>query len=125
MATNLGALADELYAKNAEIAQANAVVKNLENEKREIENRLLGSMQEAGTDIVRGNSATVSISEVVRPQIDDFNALEKFVLRQKALYLFERRIASTAYRELKESLGGKPIPGLSEFTQARLNVRKV
>jgi hypothetical protein len=125
MAINFGELADALYAKNEEISQANAVVKDLETEKREIENTLLLAMQDAGTNIVRGSSATVSISENVRPQIQDFDAFTKFVLRRKALHLFERRIASTAYRELKDELGGKPVPGLSEFTQVRLNVRKV
>lgn len=125
MAVNFGVLADSLYAKNEEISQANARVKELEAEKRDIENTLLLAMQDAGTNIVRGSAATVSISENIRPQIQDFDALEKFVLRRKALYLFERRIAATAYRELKDSLGGKPIPGLSEFTQVRLNVRKV
>lgn len=124
MAINFGALADSLYSKNEEISQANAKVKELENEKREIENTLLLAMQDAGTDIVRGSTATVSISENVRPQIQDFDAFEKFVLRRKALHLFERRIASTAYREMKDLLGGKPVPGLSEFTQVRLNVRK-
>lgn len=125
MAVNFGALADSLYAKNEEISQANAKVKDLENEKREIENTLLLAMQDAGTNIVRGSTATVSISENIRPQIQDFDEFAKFVLRRKALHLFERRIASTAYRELKDQLGNKPVPGLSEFTQVRLNVRKV
>lgn len=125
MAINFGELADALYAKNEEIARVNAKVKELEGEKRELENTLLTAMQDAGTNIVRGSAATVSISENIRPQIQDFDELERFVLRRKALHLFERRIAATAYREMKELLGNKPIPGLSEFTQLRLNVRKV
>lgn len=122
---NLGQLGDELYAKTAQIAEVNAKVKELEHEKKEIEDKLLSLMQEAGTDIVRGATATVSISENVRPQIEDIEELYRFVHRKKAFQLFERRIAATAYREMKESLGGKAIPGLSEFIQTRLNVRKV
>lgn len=125
MASNLGAMADAIYEKNEQIAQANAALKVLEGEKRDIENRLLESMQEAGTNIIRGAKATVSISETTRPSIFDFDAFSKFVLRRKALHLFERRVAANAYRELKEELGGKTIPGISEFTQQRLNVRKV
>ena len=125
MALNLGALGDELYEKNQEIAQINAQLKEVENEKREIENKLLGAMQEIGTDIVRGSLATISISETVRPQLQDADLFFAFVYRKKALHLMERRIAPTAYREMKDSLGGKPIPGLSEFVQIRLNVRKV
>lgn len=124
MSLNLGQLADEIYAKNAALASANAVVKGIEAEKRELENTLLAAMQDAGTDIIRGSDATVSISEVVRPQLKDFDLFAKFVLRKKALHLFERRIASSAYKELKDELGGKPIPGVDEFTQTRLNIRK-
>lgn len=121
---NLGALGDQLYAKNEEISQANAVVKDLENEKKELENKLLIAMQEQGTDMVRGDTATVSISELVKPRIEDFDEFAKFVKRRSAFHLFERRIASTAYSEMKASLGGKPVPGVSEFTLTRLNIRK-
>lgn len=125
MATNFGAMADALYDKAGDIAKANEIVKKLEGEKRDLENSLLGKMVEAGTNIVRGSKATVSISETVRPSIHDFEAFEKFIYRKKALHLFERRVAAVAYREMKESLGNKPIPGIAEFTQQRLNVRKV
>lgn len=122
---NLGALGDAIYAKNAEIAQANAVVKELELEKRSIEEQLLSAMEASGTDIVRGAKATVSITDTVRAQIADFDAFSVFCLRKKALYLFERRISAVAYREMKELMKGKAIPGLSEFTAKRLNVRKL
>lgn len=125
MTENLGSIGDAIYSKSEEIAAASAKVKELETEKRALEERLLQGMRDAGTDIVRGAKATVSISETVRAQIADWDELAKFVLRKKALHLFERRIASTAYRELKEQLGGKAVPGLSEFTQTRLNVRRV
>lgn len=124
MPVSLGNLADELYAKNAEIAQANAHVKDLEREKREIEAALLQAMDLANTTAVRGTEAAVSINEVIRPNIQDFDALAAFVLRKKALHLFERRISATAYREMRESMK-RDIPGLSEYTQRRLNVRKV
>lgn len=125
MAENLGAIGDAIYSKNEEIAEASAKVKKLEQEKRALEKRLLQGMQAAGTDMVRGAKATVSISEKTRAQIVDWDALVKFVLRKKALHLFERRIASTVYRELKEQLGDKPIPGLNEFVQTRFNIRRV
>lgn len=125
MSVNLGELGDRIYSKSAEIAAIDAQRKELDQEKRELENELLTAMQAAGTDIARGNLATVSISETTKPQIADIEKLYQFVLRKKALHLFERRISSTAYRELKDQLGNKPIPGLSEFVVTKLNVRKV
>lgn len=125
MAINLGELGDSIFSKSAEIAAVDARRKELDQEKRDLENQLLTAMQAAGTDVVRGNLATVSISETVKPQIVDIEKLYTFVLRKKALHLFERRIAATAYRELKDQMGAKPVPGLSEFTVTKLNVRKV
>ena len=125
MAKKLGEMGDEIYDLNAEIAAANEVVKRLDNKKRDLENELLLRMQDAGTDIVRGNKATISISETIRPQIADFDAFTVFVHRKKAYHMFEKRIASGAYKEMKELLGNKPVPGLIEFTSIRLNVRKV
>lgn len=125
MTLNLGELGDALYAKHEEIAKANAALKVLTDEKRLLEERLISAMNEAGTDIARGERATCSLGEPkVVAKIDDFGALSQFVLRKKALHLFERRISSTAYREMKTSLGGKAIPGLSEFEVRSLNVRK-
>lgn len=124
MAT-LGELGDKLYAKNEEIAGINAKLKEKEDEKRAIEDKLLAAMLDANTTICRGNKATISISENVRPQIQDLEKFYRYVLRHKALHLFERRIAAVAYRELKDSLKGKPIPGLTDFVQQRLNVRKI
>jgi hypothetical protein len=122
---NLGKLGDALYAKNEQIALANEAVKVLEGEKRELEAQLLAAMTTAGTDIVRGDLATVSVSELMRPQLQDWAKFEQFVLRKKALHLFEKRIAVNAYKEMKESLHGKDVPGVTEYNYQRLNVRKI
>jgi hypothetical protein len=125
MTVNLGELADKVYTKSEEIAKINAKLKVLEAEKRDLENTILTHMDQAGTDIARGKKATVSISESERFSIQDFDELTPFIHRKKAYHLFERRISANAAREMIESLGGKMIPGLSRFTQRRLNVRKV
>lgn len=125
MATNLGELGDRIFRKQAEITAAEARRKELDQEKRDMENELLEAMTKAGTSTVRGQLANISISESIKPQIVDLDKLYQFVLRKKALHLFERRISTTAYREMREQLGNKPLPGLSEFTVTKLNVRKV
>jgi hypothetical protein len=121
---NFGEKCDELYALREKIAEAQAAVDALEKQKRAMEDELLGAMKEAGTDIVRGQRATVTVTETVLPQIKDAEAFGKFVLRHKALHLFERRVARAAYKELKESMGGKAVPGIDEFTKVSLSIRK-
>jgi chromosome segregation ATPase len=124
MTMNFGERCDALYELREKIAEAQSKVDALEKQKREMEDDLLAAMTEAGTDLVRGQRATASITETVVPQIADMEAFGQFVLRKKALHLFQRRIAATAYRELKESLAGKPVPGVNEFTKISLSLRK-
>lgn len=121
----IGTLADNLHAISEKIKSANAVVTELEGQKHELETQIISALEANGIDSVRGNYATLSITKSIKPQIADYEALCAFVIRKKALHLFERRISSKAYAELKADLKGKDVPGLSEFTQVKLSVRKV
>jgi hypothetical protein len=121
---NLGALADAIYAKGAELAAANQVVSTIESERRDLENQLLAAMEEAGTDIVRGKTVTVSIGERERINGVDWDEIYKFVQRRKAHHLFERRLAQNACKEMVEQvLKGLPIPGTQTSKFKVLNVR--
>ena len=122
---NFGQLCDDLYALNEETARINVMLKEVDDRKREKESFLLEAMQAAGTKIVRGSRATVSVTTSIRPQIEDFAAFEQFVYRKKALHLMEKRIAGNAFKEQVELLGGKMVPGLKVFEQDKLSVRKV
>lgn len=125
MSVNLGTMCDDIKRLDVKVAAAQAKADELKKQRQEQEDNLLIAMREAGTTSVKGKIASANITETIRPQIKDAEKFFAFVLRKKALHLFERRVAVTAYRELKESLGGKPIPGLNEYTQIRLNVTKV
>lgn len=125
MSTALGDLADKLHDIRAKLEKANKAVEEIENEKRDMESQLINAMEAQSLDSFRGKYDTISITRSVKPQLVDYEAFCTFVLRKKALHLFERRISSKAYAEMKESLKGKDVPGLGEFTQVKLSVRKV
>ena len=128
MSFNFSALCDEINAKQSVVdeinAKAAAQTKELELEIKDREQTLLLAMQDAGLRTIKGSKSVADIKESLRISIKDFDQLSTFLIRRKALHLFERRISSTAYKEMKDSLGGKDIPGLSEFIQAKLNVRR-
>ena len=124
MDLNFGKLSDQIYALDKKISEANAKVDALKGQRKELEQQLLQAMTSVGTDAVRGKSSQATISTVIRAQIKDFDALTAFIKRKSAFHLFERRIASKAYSEMKASLGGKPVPGLEDFVQTKVNVRK-
>ena len=105
-------------------AKAAAQTKDAKARIKELEELLLAALQDADMQSFKGKKSVAEVKTTLRVSIKDFVELEKFVICKKALHLFERRISSTAYKELKESLGGKALPGLSEFNQARLTVKK-
>lgn len=121
----LGTLVDELFAIREKKGGLQAQMKVLEEEETQLETEMLGRMDEQGLDQVRGEKATVSISKTAVPQVKDWDALNKFILRFKALHLFQRRLAVGAYREAVELNKGKQLPGVEEFEKTTLNVRKV
>ncbi len=82
-------------------------------------------MEQAGTEAVRGTTVGVTIVESETFQINDPEIFDRFLLRRKAPYLLQRRIAPNAYRELMEKIGnGEPLPGTNIFKKSRLNYAK-
>lgn len=122
-AKGIGEMADEVYAKKADIAAAEAAVKALQDECRDLENALMARMESEGTQQVRGKLALISISESIRPQLNDPEAFYNFVIKRKAPYLLERRVALNAWKDMVDTLGG-PVPGVGEFKSQKLSVRK-
>ena len=88
-----------------------------------LETQLVSLMHEAGMKVFKGDKAMAEIKISIRAQFDDFDKFAQFVYRNKALHLFERRIGQKAYTELKDTRGGKEIPGLKEFKQEKLTVK--
>ena len=128
MAIQLGELADVVAAKAAEIDKINATAKAktapLEKELKDLEQQLQLAMQDAGVEYIEGKKSTAELKDKLRIGFADWDEFIKFAKRKDAFHLFERRIGAVAYRELKANMGGKAIPGLSEFQQTSLNVSK-
>lgn len=114
--TQLRALRDEISNKNAEL-------KKLAEAKAELEGIILGWLDEQGLQRAAAGSHVVSITETVVPSVKDWGKLHAFITSENALYLLERRVSSTAYRELLELRGGDLIPGVESFTKQALSLR--
>lgn len=128
MKLNLGELADKVFGKQLAIdkieTQAKAKTAPLKEELKQLEEQLMLAMNDAGTLELKGRVSKAEIKETLRVNFQDADEFFKFAIRRKALHLFERRISIVAYREMKELLGNKPVPGLSEFQQSKLTVKK-
>jgi predicted transcriptional regulator len=118
----VGGLIDELYAKREKIRKLTKEVDALKAERDELELRLLETMDAQGVSMSRSDLATASVSEVIRPVVENWDEFYTWIHRNKAYYMLERRPAAAAYRELMESRR-KPIPGVSQFVQRSILLR--
>lgn len=103
---------------------AQAKTAGMKAEIKDLEERLMLAMNDAGMKKIEGKHSLAEVKTKLRVSIADFEKLAQFVYRNKLLHLFERRIGIKAYEELKDAKGGKELPGLSEFRQPTITVKK-
>jgi hypothetical protein len=100
-----------------------AADKELVEEWRSLELELLIRLDEQGMEKASVKDVgTASISEVVLPQVIDWDTFYAYMLENEALYLLQRRPAAAAFRELNDS--GIAIPGVEPYTQRSIGLRK-
>ena len=119
----LDALIDDIFDIRNEIKAMNKQVDELKASKEEKELKLLEMMDAVGTDMSRSDVATATITETVVPQVTDWDAFYKFISRNKAFYMLERRAAAVAFRETLAQRKGRAIPGVSSFTKRSVGIR--
>ena len=121
----LGKQIDSLFALREKISKAQAAVDELKSQKMKLEDRIMSELDGQDTIKATGSKATASISELEVPSVEDWEALYKFISRNKAWYLLQRRTNPAPYRELMEQRRGKKIPGVTTVLQRKLNLRKL
>jgi hypothetical protein len=65
----------------------------------------------------------VSITESVRPSVENWDDFYRFIHRHKYYHLLDRRPSVTGCRELFETKGN--IPGVVPFTKRKINLRSI
>ncbi len=117
-------LLDDVEQLDKISAQANQAARVASENLEGAKSLLMDAMKEQGTDIVRKDGYTATLSDKQRPHVIDWDAFYTFVKRGGHLQLFERRISSKAFTELLESRKSKPIPGANTFDYQTLNIRR-
>lgn len=127
----LGTLIDRLYKQQQSIAEAQREVAKAEREvaKRKAkayatETEIRDRFKKGELDGAEGKIARCSLKTVTGPQLKDWGKLEKFVLANKAVELFQRRISKQAWLDWLEKRKGRPVPGISKYEEIRLSVTK-
>ncbi len=120
----LAELGDALSADRDVIRALDAKLKDLKRVFREKEEKILERMKEEGVLAITGHEATASVSINTVASIKDWDKFYKYIKKNNAFHLLERRPASKAWREEVEIRRGKVVPGTEGFEKRTLNLRK-
>ena len=120
----LAELGDELSAERDVIRGLEVDLKALKSSFRAKEEKILDRMKEEGVLKITGFEATVSVSINTVASVKDWDKFYKYIRKNDAFHLLERRPASKAWREEVEIRRGKVVPGTEGFEKRTLNLRK-
>lgn len=119
--TSIGGKIDALFALREKKRAHEESIKELEKNMGTLQAELITQLQAEGITSSRGKKASISISENVVPQVEDWEAFYKYIGRRKYFHLLERRPSTSGCRELFEKNGR--IPGVVPHTKITLNLR--
>lgn len=122
MAKSIGQYIESLSDLRDKITAANAVVNDLKAQKAELENEIREVLEEQGMTKASDGEHTVSVMYTTVPSVEDWDAVYKWIHDNEAYYILERRMLSTAYRELVEA--GTQIPGVEPYSKPSISLRK-
>ena len=118
---------NDLIEKRADIKreteQLNVRLKDLKSAQDEIDLALLKKMDAEGLSRTANGDYSVSINEDTVPDVDDWDALYNHIVLTRDFSLIQRRVSSTAYKELLKL--GEGVPGLSPRTIRKINFRSL
>jgi len=118
---NTSELIDKRLAIRQALADLAEQEKHLKEEQDEVDYQLMQKLEADGLSKFSNDQATISISEQIVPQVEDWDALQAHILKTGEFELMQRRPAVKAYRELREA--GIEVPGVVDFAKRGLNVR--
>lgn len=78
-------------------------------------------MHEAGTVAYSGPGIRISKRDSIVPQATDWGKIYRYVKKNDAFDLFQRRLASSAWKDRMEDRKA-PIPGIEPFTKTTLYI---
>jgi len=117
----IGSKIDAIWKLRESKRECEAEIKQLEAEINERSNELLEVMSREGLLKATGDRATVSVSELVKPNVEDWESFYSYIRKSNQFHLLERRPSVTGCRELFNTKG--KIPGVVPFTMRKVNLR--
>lgn len=122
MSTEIGELVRDLFAAKQTKANLNEEITKLNEDIRRIEIELLKTMSEQDLYQVKTNDGAVYRAQQVVPKVVNWDEFYKYIAREKAFHMLERRPTRTAFRELYEL--GQHVPGVEAVVFDEVRTRR-
>jgi len=123
MADKKGPLLKKLITARNNIRAADEVVKKHKETYDNLAQQMLELLQEDGVTTTGNDAASCSIRFTKVAQVTDWEKFYRYISRNKAFFLLQKRVSDVAYRELLEDRKGRDLPGTEPFTKVGLNLR--
>ncbi len=122
MALKLGEQIDSLYEFDRKIKSVEESLRGLKSKRAELETKLLRAFDKEDIDGCKGKRGLARIKKARFPSIKDRRKFDKYVIKHKALDLFQNRVSSTAYFARLED--GEAVPGIAIFERIGVSITK-
>ena len=116
-------LIDRKKSIKSQMEKLNSELKGLREQVNDIDFELLKKLDAEGLKKTANEVASVSIKEETVPDVHDWDALYAHIISTGDFSLIQRRVSSTAYRELLKL--GENVPGLQPRDIRRINFRSL
>lgn len=118
-----GVMIDNYYKLREEKRGFEEAIKQIGEKMSTIETDMIKQMDAEGITKATGKNATISVSEQIRPNVQDWDQFYAYIHKNKYYHLLERRPSVSGCQELFETKG--KVPGVVPFTARRINMRAV
>jgi len=119
----LGACADKLYQIKQKRLDAQKIVDAFAAEESALKNHIIENLPKSDASGIAGKLARVTVVTKEVPQVTDWDALYKYVVKTKDFSLLQRRVGDAAIKERWEA--GKEVPGVGHFNAVTVSMNKV
>ena len=121
--STMNSIIDERALIKAQMDGLNKRLKEFREALDQVDRLLLKKMDNEGLSRTANDMASVSINEDIVPDVTNWDKLYEHVQETGDFSLIQRRVSSTAYRELLKL--GEQVPGLESRTIRRINFRSL
>lgn len=122
-APSIGSLIDTAFDLREQERELESQKKKLTAQRTEIEEQILAKFEAEGVDQIRGTKATASLSENEVANVENWDDFYKYIHRQKAFHLLQRRVSDAAWREERMTVPKHKIPGTTPFNKKSVSLK--